>query len=556
MSLLSAEERAVLTPVLTEAQILRLEKVGVPRACPSGEVIQDFATIPKGIFLVLSGSIELLGVSNRVESTLAVLTRGTFSGEISHLAGHRSLVGYRARENCEIVEVEGPILRKTLQGDPALGNLFLSCFIMRRQYLIAHAVGDAVLIGSSHSRETLRLRSFLGRNGHPYTYLDVETDEGVQRVLDEFSVRVEDVPVLICRGTTVLRNPSNNEAAACFDLNAGIDYTRIYDLVVVGAGPAGLACAMYGASEGLHVLVLESNALGGQAGSSSRIENYLGFPLGISGQELTDRAYVQAQKFGAQIEVAKSACRLDCDSLPYRIALDDHNKVRACTVVLACGSRYRKLNVENSDRFEGEGIYYGATPIESAYCINDDVFVVGGGNSSGQAALFLAQHAQHVYLIVRGQSLSDTMSEYLIARIQASHGITLRANAEIVALEGIDRLEQVRWKDRKTGKETTERIRHVFVMTGADPNTEWLGNFLSLDRYRFIRTGPDLGAAWTLKRAPFPLETNQPGVFAVGDVRANSVKRVASAVGEGSMVVNFVHQVIKMQKPADPIAES
>jgi thioredoxin reductase (NADPH) len=420
----------------------------------------------------------------------------------------------------------------------------LRAFLLRRSYLIGHSVGDALLIGSNHSGDTLRLREFLSRNGHPHTYVDVERDQDVQAILDQFEVKVTDIPVLICRGTLVLRNPSNADAAECFGLNAGIDEGEVYDLIVVGAGPSGLAAAVYGASEGLNVLVIESNAPGGQAGSSSRIENYLGFPTGISGQDLAGRAFVQAEKFGAHIAIARSARALKCARSPYSLQLDDGKTVQARSIIVAAGAQYRKLDLPNVAQFEGVGIYYGATQVEAQLCANDEVAVVGGGNSAGQAAMFLSAHAKHVHLLVRGPGLSETMSRYLISRIEACSSITLRAHTEIEALEGDAQLERVRWRQTQTGATDTREIQHLFLMTGACPNTAWLQGCLALDGKQFIKTGVDLGPDWTFQRAPHLLETSRPGVFAVGDIRAGSVKRVASAVGEGSMAVQFVHQVL------------
>jgi thioredoxin reductase (NADPH) len=324
----------------------------------------------------------------------------------------------------------------------------------------------------------------------------------------------------------------------------GIDEDAIYDLIVVGAGPSGLAAAVYGASEGLRVLVLESTGPGGQAGASSRIENYLGFPTGISGQELAGRAFVQAEKFGAHIMVARSARSLKCQQPPYAIELDDGVTVQGRTVILAAGAQYRKLNLPKLGQFEGAGIYYGATQVEAQLCGQQEVAVVGGGNSAGQAAIFLADCAKHVYLVVRGAGLSDTMSRYLISRIEACSNITLKKQTEICALEGETELRSICWHDGETGTVESQPIRHVFIMTGADPNTAWLGGCLALDTKQFVRTGTDVGDAWPLRRAPFMLETSLPGVFAVGDIRAGSVKRVASAVGEGSMAVQFVHRVL------------
>jgi thioredoxin reductase (NADPH) len=540
----TAEQLDAMFPRLDDAQIARLTALGEPREAGPGEIIYDQGDATRGIFIILSGSLEIVGVSTTSEEVLRVMERGTFTGEVNQLSGRRSLVRCRAREASSLIEIGRAKLQTIMQADPALGELFLRVFLLRRVFLIAHSTGDAVLVGSSHSSDTLRLREFLTRNGHPHTYIDVERDPDVQTVLDQFQIRVSDIPVLICRGELVLRNPSNAEAAECFGLNAGIDEGRTYDLIVVGAGPSGLAAAVYGASEGLNVLVVESSAPGGQAGSSSRIENYLGFPTGISGQDLANRAFIQAEKFGAHIAVARTARALKCDRPPYTIELDDGGAVQARSIILAAGAQYRKLDLPNIAQFEGAGIYYGATKVEAQLCSNEEVIVVGGGNSAGQAAMFLSDHAKHVHLLVRGPGLAETMSRYLITRIEACSEITLRVWTEIEALEGAAHLERVRWRQTKTGAADTHEIQHLFLMTGARPNSAWLQKCVALDEKEFIKTGPDLGPDWKLGRAPHLLETSLPGVFAVGDIRAGSVKRVASAVGEGSMAVQFVHQVL------------
>ena len=538
------EQHALLFPKLNAAQIDQLTASSVPRHVNPGEILFDQGSYEHGIFVVLDGSIEVVGVVNGVESVLSVLGPGEFTGEVNQLSGRRSLVLGRAREASSLLGLDRSNLRRVMQSDATLGDMFLRAFVLRRVYLIANSIGDAVLIGSSHSSDTLRLRTFLGRNGQPHAYLDVDLDPDIQSVLDHFSVRVADIPVLICRGELVLRNPSNAETAVCFGLNAGIDQAGVYDLIVIGAGPSGLAAAVYGASEGLNVLVLESNAPGGQAGSSSRIENYLGFPMGISGQDLANRAFVQAEKFGAQISIARTARALKCGHLPYAVELDDGGSVQGRTIIVAAGSRYRKLDLPNLEQFEGVGIYYGATQVEATMCGDNEVAIVGGGNSAGQAAVFLAGFAKHVYLLVRGEGLAKTMSRYLISRIEASREITVGTRTTVEALEGGAHLERIRWRNAETGSSETHEIRHLFLMTGADPNTAWLGGCLALDAKRFIQTGTDINTEWPLERTPFLLETSVPGVFAVGDVRANSLKRVASAVGEGSMAVQFVHRVL------------
>ena len=538
------EQHTLRFPKLTDAQIGHLRTSSKARLANPREILFNQETAAPGIFVVLTGSVEIVGVSNGVESILSVLGPAEFTGEVSQLSGRHSLVLCRACEMSELLEIDRASLRQIMQTDGLLGDLFLRAFLLRRIFLVANSIGDAVLIGSGLSSDTLRLRTFLGRNGHPYTYLDVDVDADIQIALDQFSVQITDIPVLICRGQLVLRNPSNSETAACFGLNVGIDEVGIFDLIVVGAGPAGLAAAVYGASEGLSVLVLESNAPGGQAGSSSRIENYLGFPMGISGQELADRAFVQAEKFGAQISIARTAAELKCVKSPYTVELDDGGFVQGRTIIIAAGSRYRKLAIPNIDQFEGVGLYYGATQIEAQMCQSDEVAVVGGGNSAGQAALFLSGFAKHVSVLVRGPGLAQTMSRYLIARIEASPAITVETLTTVEALEGTARLERIFLRNAKTGLISSHEIHHLFVMTGADANTGWLGSCLSLDSKGFIKTGQDIATEWPLSRAPFLLETSIPGIFAVGDIRAGSIKRVASAVGEGSMAVQFVHQVL------------
>ncbi len=540
----NVEQTDAMFPKLDDEQIARLKPLGEQRHFSAGEIVFDQGDAEHGVFIVLAGNIELVSVANGEETVLTVHGPGMFTGEVNQLSGRRSLVRCKARDASTLLEISRANLQHLMQNDAALGEVFLRAFVMRRVYLINHQLGDAVLIGSSHSADTLRLRGFLSRNGHPFTYVDVETDPDVQATLDHFDVRVTDVPVLICRGQLVLRNPSNAEVAACFGLNEGIDEGEVYDLIVVGAGPGGLAAAVYGASEGLNVLVVESNAPGGQAGSSSRIENYLGFPMGISGQDLAARAFVQAEKFGAHIAVARSAAALKCASAPYALQLDDGGMVRSRSVIIATGAQYRKLNLPNLAQFEGLGVYYGATPVEAQVCDGQEVAVVGAGNSAGQAAIFLSTVAKHVYLLVRGPGLADTMSRYLISRIESCTDITVKTCTEIEGLEGNGHLERTHWRDSKTGDRHTCDIQHLFLMTGAAPNTSWLEGCLELDPKQFIKTGADAGNGWPLSRAPYLLETSRPGIFAVGDVRAGSLKRVAAAVGEGSMAVQFVHKVL------------
>jgi thioredoxin reductase (NADPH) len=449
-----------------------------------------------------------------------------------------------------VIELGHDRLLELIQTDSELSEIFMRAFILRRVELIAQGVGDVVVLGSSHSAGTLRVKEFLTRNAHPYSYVDLDRESDVQSLLDRFQVGCGDVPVVIYRGETVLRNPSNEQIADCLGFNTGIDTSKPRDVVVLGAGPAGLAAAVYAASEGLDVLVLEPSFPGGQAGSSSKIENYLGFPTGISGQALAGRAYTQAQKFGAQVMVARGARKLDCAHRPYAIEMGEGSPVQARAVVIATGAQYRKLPLEDLTRFEGTGVYYAASFMEAQLCAGEEVVVVGGGNSAGQAAVFLAQTVEHVHMLVRSSGLADTMSRYLIRRIEESPKITVRTHTEVVEVRGEDHLERVRWRNRRSGEEEERAIRHVFVMTGAIPCTQWLDGCLAVDDKGFVKTGPELSpedlaeARWPLARAPYLLETSLPGVFAVGDVRSGNVKRVASAVGEGSIAVSFVHRVL------------
>jgi thioredoxin reductase (NADPH) len=540
-----------LFPTLTAAQVARILPHGRVRPIERGEVLLDVHGQNPPFFVVLSGRLEVVRGAGPAEEIVVVHGPGQFTGEMSVLSGRRGLARIRASEKGEVIEVPRPKLMALVQTDSELSEILMRAFILRRVELIAHGSGDVVLLGSRHSRGTLRVKEFLTRNGHPHSYIDLEEDAGAQDLLDRFRVRVEDVPVLICRGKTVLRNPTNQEIADCLGLNAPLDQTQVRDVVIVGAGPAGLAAAVYGSSEGLDVVILESSAPGGQAGASSFIENYLGFPMGISGQQLADRAYTQAQKFGAQMIIASGAKALSCQRRPYAVQIDNGQTVPARTVIVATGAAYRKLSVDDLARFEGVGVYYGATAIEAKLCRAEEVIVVGGGNSAGQAAVYLARDAKRVDMFVRAKGLAETMSRYLIRRIETSPAIRLRTLTEIVGLEGSDRLQRVRARDNRTGEVETLDVGHVFVMTGAEPTTRWLAECVVLDAKGFIKTGPDLSreelaaANWPLARAPHLLETSLPGVFAVGDVRSGNQKRVASAVGEGSTAVALVHQVLK-----------
>jgi len=537
-------------PKLTQAQITRIAAYGRTRSVQTGDVLIEQGDISMPFFVVITGEVEIVRPFGAHETLITIHGNGQFTGDVNMLSGRRSLFRARASKPSEVIELDHKDLIRLVQNDAELSDILMRAFILRRVELIAAGVGDIVLIGSVHSAGTLRIKEFLMRNGHPYSYVDLEQDPGVQNLLDSFQIVASDVPVLICQGQLVLRNPGNQQIADCLGFNETIDQTQLRDLVVIGAGPSGLAAAVYGASEGLDVVILETSSPGGQAGSSSKIENYLGFPTGISGQDLAGRAYMQAQKFGAKLLIAR-ATRIVCDHSPYIVEAENGARIPARTILIATGAQYRKLPLKNLSQFEGAGVYYGATFVERQLCSGEEVIVIGGGNSAGQAAVFLAQTTTRVYVLVRSAGLATSMSRYLIRRIEESPNVIVKPHTEIIALEGNLSLDSVRWRNSQTGQIEKHRIKRIFVMTGADPNTSWLNGCLVLDAKGFIKTGSDLSpenlsaTGWSLKRQPYLLETSLPGVFAAGDVRGGSIKRVASAVGEGSTVISFVHKIIQ-----------
>jgi len=541
-----SDPRTQTFPTLTREQIDRIRPLGRVRKVEPGDILFEVNDTSVPFFVLLSGHMEIVQPDFDGERPVAAHSPGEFTGEISMISGQKCLVRGRITEAGEVLELRGEAMRSLIARDSELSDILMRAFILRRLELIRQGLGNIILMGSRHSASTLALREFLTRNGHPYTYVDLDDDRTSQQLLDQFQVKASEIPVVICSGRTVLRNPTIQKLATCLGLNDNIDAAQVRDVIIAGAGPAGLAAAVYAASEGLDVLVIETEAPGGQAGSSSKIENYLGFPTGVSGMELAARATMQAQKFGANMIIARSVVRLNCDQRPYQVMLDSGEALSTRAIVIATGAQYNKPDLTNLDKFAGEGIYYGATWIESQVCGGEEVIVVGGGNSAGQAAAFLSQTASKVYMLVRGPELAITMSRYLIQRITENPRIELHVNTEITALDGDDRLERVTWRNRKTGEVTTRDIKHAFIMTGASPRTEWLKGCLALDDRGFILTGRDLNGAWrgAPGRAPEMLETSLPGVFAVGDVRAGNVKRVASAVGEGAISIHMVHRAL------------
>jgi thioredoxin reductase (NADPH) len=536
-------------PVLTAAQIDRVLPLGKVRKVQTGEVLFEPGDTNVPFFVLLSGGMEIVQPDLTGERPIATHARGEFTGEMTMISGQRCLVLGRTTEPGELLELTNDGLRSLIAKDAELSEIFMRAFILRRLELIRRGQGNFILMGSRHSAKTLQLREFLSRNGHPYTYVDLDADKTSQELLDRFEIKLDEIPVVICNQHGVLRNPTVQKLADGLGFNSGIDESQLRDLIIVGAGPSGLAAAVYAASEGLDTLIIEIAAPGGQAGSSSKIENYLGFPTGVSGLELATRAITQAEKFGAKMMLAHGVARLDCDRRPYKVVLDNGNRLAARAIVISTGAQYNKPRIPNLEKFEGQGIYYGATYMESQLCEQEDIVVVGGGNSAGQAAVFLSQTASKVHMLVRSGQLSDTMSRYLIQRIVENPAIELHFKTEIVDLEGDAHLERVTWRSNASGETSTNEIRHVFIMAGASPRTNWLSGCLALDNKGFILTGRDLDVAtatpiWPLARPPQMLETSLPDVFAVGDVRSGNVKRVAAAVGEGSIAISLVHRTL------------
>lgn len=544
------KRREQMFPKLAPRQLERLQAYGTHIEARAGDVLIEPGDRHARMLVVLAGKLEVLLPGMLGEQLVTNLEPGDFSGEMNTLRGVPGFTRILACEDSTVLAIPEENLRNIVQNEADLSELLMRAFILRRMGLLASGQGEILLLGSRHCGGTLKLREFLTRNSVPYVNIDIDNDAGVEALLERFHVGIHDIPVVIGRGGSVFKNPSLHDVAEMLGMNPVMDDAVIHDLIVVGAGPAGLAAAVYGASEGLDVLVVEATAPGGQAGTSSRIENYLGFPTGISGQALAARALIQAQKFGTTVNVASQVKKLHCETRPYRLELTDGRSILASAVVIATGAAYRNLAIENLQKYVGLGIYYAATNMEARLCDNEEIAIVGGGNSAGQAAVFLASTCRHVHIMVRGDGLAESMSRYLIRRIEENPNITLHSHTEIFALEGEDRLEAVSWRDAVTGEVEKCPISHVFLMTGATPNTSWLDGCVNLDDKGFVCTGlglqPDdlVAADWPLSRVPYLMETSLPGVFAVGDVRSGSVKRIASAVGEGSICIQFVHRAL------------
>jgi thioredoxin reductase (NADPH) len=544
------ERREQMFPTLTPAQIAEIAPYGAERTFAPGAMLWSIGDRNTDFYVVLGGTLEVVRRDALGEENVIVShTAGNFSGETVMLSGRAAMVAGRARTDLRVVAVPVAKLRELMVTNARLGEIIMRSFILRRVRMIAEGASDLLVVGSRHCAGTQQLLAFVTRNGYPYHFVDLETAGDVSELLNRFDVAPADMPIVITSSGAPLRNPSLHAVADRLGLSLIMDDQAIYDVAVVGAGPAGLASAVYAASEGLEVIVIDPIAPGGQAGTSSKIENYLGFPTGISGQALAGRAFMQAQKFGAKISIPTRLTAMRCGNPYHELVLDGGDVIRSRFVVIASGAQYRKLPLANLEKLEGAGIYYGATYLEAQLCRGEEIAIAGGGNSAGQAAVYLAETAAKVYVIVRAEGLAASMSQYLIRRIQTTPNIELVTWSQIIELEGGTSLQAIRWRNGKTGEEVRRPVRHLFVMVGATPNTDFLPSAVLTDSNGFICTGAEITQPggeryWPLERPPHPLETSCPGVFAAGDVRATSTKRVASAVGEGSVVVQSVHQLL------------
>lgn len=538
--------RHQLFPALTAAQVELMSKYGERRRFPADHVLFTQGERHISMYVIVAGTIQIERGSALRSRALGTFGEGMFTGDIGTLAGRAAVATAITQTECEMIVVDEECLRALVVAEADLSELIMRAYILRRVAFIQDKDGSGVIVfGSRQSAHSLNLREFLSRNGQPAAYFEVEQHESAAALMERFDISLADIPAVVTPGSLVLKKPSNRELADALGMSADNLDGKQFDLAVVGAGPAGLAAAVYGASEGLSVVVLDTKAAGGQAGTSSKIENYFGFPTGISGVALAGRGLSQARKFGAEVAVPIEVTSLDCRAgKTFDIALDNGDHIQARSVVIATGARYRKPSIHNLERYEGRGIYYNASFMEATFCTNEDVILVGGGNSAGQAAVFLAGHARHVHIMVRSSGLAASMSQYLIQRIDAAPNITLHTHTQIVDLKGEDKLQCVMCQTRDETPKAFN-VEHVFLFLGAEPNTSWLNKCVKLDDKEFVLTGPQVqGVEWPLERPPHHLETSNPGIFAVGDVRSGSVKRVAAAVGEGSAAIQALHQFL------------
>ena len=528
-------------PTLEAAEMERLRRFGERRTYRASERLVTSGEVSPGMFVIVSGEVavsqhSLLGRDQPIVS----YGPGSFMGELAQLSGQPALVDARATTAVDSFVIPSRMLRDVLVAEAEVGERILRALILRRVGLLESGVSGPVIVGRAGQADVLRLAGFLRRNGHPHVQLDPDADVSARTLIEGFHLDASELPIVLCPNGRVLMNPGEDELARCLGLVRAIDPTKVYDVAIVGAGPAGLAAAVYGASEGLSIIVLDSRAFGGQAGASARIENYLGFPTGISGMALMARAFNQAQKFGAEMAIPDEVVRLereDVDGARFGVWLANGERLRARAIVIASGARYRRLDVENLAAFEGAGVHYWASPLERTLCAGQEVALVGAGNSAGQAVVYLASGVAKVWVLARGRSLEASMSRYLVDRIAGLPNVEVLLQTEVSALEGQGGvLDAVRWCHVPSGEETRRPVRHLFLFIGAEPNTSWLaGSGVALDTKGFVRTGADIGAGRSL------LETSRDGVFAIGDVRAGSTKRVAAAVGEGAQVIATIH---------------
>ncbi|MGZ8350699.1 MAG: FAD-dependent oxidoreductase [Allosphingosinicella sp.] len=539
---------AQMFPLLGSADIARLRRFGEVRRYADGAALVRAGETGHGLSVVLAGEVEITERDKQSRpSTIVIHPPGGFAGELAQLSGRPALVDAHARGETEVLAIPPERLRAVLAGEAVIGERIMRALILRRMGLIETGAGGPVIVGRADDSDVLRLENFLGRNGHPHARLDPQDDACARTLIERFQVAPEQLPIVLCPNGRLLHNPTEAALGRCIGLVGAIDPERLFDVAIVGSGPAGLATAVYAGSEGLAAVVIDCRAFGGQAGASARIENYLGFPTGISGMALMGRAFTQAQKFGVEIAIPDEALRLEGQEGRFTLRLAEGETVQAKAVVVASGARYRRPDVRDLEAYEGSTVHYWASPLEAKLSEGQPVALVGGGNSAGQAAAFLADHAAHVTLIAR-RPLAETMSAYLVERLSGLANVELVTGVEIAALDGRDdQLEAVRWRDRRSGEEGRAAARHLFLFIGADPNTDWLRDCgLELDARGFVQTGA------SCSRDRLPLETSRPGVFAVGDVRAGSVKRVAAAVGDGAQVVAALHAFLARERAPAP----
>ena len=537
---------AQMFPRLSDDEIARLSKFGEPRSYNAGNYIVRTGETGPGLMLILSGSVEVTRDTGGERAIIVTHERGNFMGELAQLSGRPYLVDEKVLTDVEAVAISADRLRALLIAEADLGERIMRALILRRVGLIEAGAGP-VIVGDEADADVLRLVNFLRRNGHPYRQLNPSSDSCARTLVERFNVEPEELPIVLCPAGQLLRNPSEDQLARCVGLVGAVDSDKLYDVVVIGAGPAGLATSVYAASEGLSVVALDCRSFGGQAGASARIENYLGFPTGISGMALMGRAFSQAQKFGVEVLIPDEAVRLRCGNDPCHVELKTGERIQARAVVIATGARYRRLGVERLDDFDGSSVHYWASPLEADLCSGEDIALVGGGNSAGQATVFLSTRARQVTLIAR-RPLNETMSQYLIERIEAQPNIDVVIGCEITQLEGDNGvLRGVSWRNKRTSAVTERPVRYLFSFIGAEPNTDWLAaSGLKLDSRGFVLTGDEAG------EGRLPLETSRGGIFAVGDVRSTSVKRVAASVGDGAQVVASIHAYLARQREQVP----